>query len=527
MAKASLVLGAAGFLCGASRAPILVLLGIPAGVMAFICGLVAIGLIYRRPNMVRGNGFAIGGICLGLVGALMSAAGVERLFAQRLPSDPRGQEESSQGQRPSPRSVLRSQPITNFTSNLPIVVLETDGKPVSKDERTLVRSKFYEPRDGRASLASEPHYDGLGTINLRGHSTMELPKRSYTFHTVNERGEQIKAPLLGMAAEEDWILYAPYEDKSLIRDVLAYELARRMGHYAPRTRYVELFVARRTGAVSMRDYQGVYVLIERIKRGKDRVNIAKLEPEVRSEPDISGGYIIKRDHGEGGGGRFRTERGGPYFYVYPKPRDITSEQKTWLRNYFTAFERSLYSDNFQDPKRGYAAYLDVGGFIDAHWLIELSKNVDGFRYSAYLTKDRNGKLKPGPAWDWNRAFGNANYYGGQSTKGWYWSVLRPNEISWHQRLREDPAYVKRAASRWTELRRDILASEKVGALIDQLALHLEESQRRNFQRWSILGEHVASNNFVGQTYAEEVAWLKKWVERRMDWMDTQIDEGKL
>src|SRR5690242_8555723 len=114
-----------------------------------------------------------------------------------------------------------------------------------------------------------------------------------------------------------------------MRDVLAYELFNRMGRYAPRTRYVELFIRTSDRPLSMRDYAGLYVLIEKIKRGKDRVNIAKLEPGDRSEPEISGGYILKRDHSEGGDSRFRTRHGGPYTYVYPKSESITAEQKRW------------------------------------------------------------------------------------------------------------------------------------------------------------------------------------------------------
>ena len=158
-------------------------------------------------------------------------------------------------------------------------------------------------------------------------------------------------------------------------------------------------------------------------------------------------------------------------------------------------------------------------------MIELSKNVDGFRYSAYLTKDRGEKLKPGPAWDWNRAFGNANYYGGGQSKGWYWGVLRPQEISWHHRLREDPAYVRKSAARWQELRKTVLDPKKISQMIDGYAAELNEAQERNFERWPILGQHVASNHFVGDTYEEEVAWLKKWIEARIAWIDKQVVDG--
>jgi hypothetical protein len=328
-----------------------------------------------------------------------------------------------------------------------------------------------------------------------------------------------------LPAEEDWGLYAPFEDKTMIRDVLAFELTRKMGYYAPRTRYVELFISTSDGALSMQDYAGVYVLIEKIKRGKDRVNIAALGPGDRYEPNISGGYIIKRDHGDDGGSRFQTSHGGPYFFVYPKPEKITGEQKAWLQRYFNAFEAALYGDDFRDRESGYAAYLDVDAFIDAHWLVELSKNVDGFRYSAFITKERGGKLKVGPPWDWNRSFGNANYYGGGQTHGWYSSNLRPNEISWFMRLQEDPEFADRASERWRKLRKDVFDPKKINARIDELASQLEEAQQRNFERWPILGQHVTCNFYVGESYRDEVEWLKKWISKRVAWIDNQIQSA--
>ena len=328
--------------------------------------------------------------------------------------------------------------------------------------------------------------------------------------------------LLGLPKEEDWVLYAPFEDKTMIRDVLAFQLANKMGRYAPRTRYVELFMSRSAQGVSIRDYAGVYVLMEKIKRGENRVNIAKLKPEDRTEPEITGGYIVKRDHDERNETRFRTEYGGPYFFVYPKGDQVTSQQKSYLRNYFNSFESALYGSDFKDPKTGYAAYLDVDSFIDAHWLVEMSKNVDGFRYSTFLTKDRGGKLKSGPPWDWNRSFGNANYYNGDKVNGWYWAKLRPHEISWYRRLREDPDFEERCVARWFELRRNVFDPKKINATIDQLAAQLEEAQQRNFKRWPILGQQVTCNSYVGDSYEDEIRWLKDWVTGRIAWIDKQM-----
>ncbi len=526
LAIVSFVLGCIGLWCMLMRTG-----GFPAGPillgLAAVClGGAALASFRRAGPHARGRGLAIWAVCLGAMTTASSVLILIGLFLQqfapgggpRRTSELEWREEELRGPDRMPAKSA-----ADFSSNLPIAILDTAGQPVLDHIPVVVHARFFDAETGRVALSARPVYDGLATLHRRGYSTLHLPKPSYTLHTVDGKTNQIKVPLLGLPAEEDWVLYAPFEDKTLIRDVLAYELANRMGHYAPRTRFVELFVRTSNRPLSMRDYAGIYVLIEKIKRGQHRVPIAKLEPQHQSEPEITGGYIIKRDHSDQGGAKFRTQHGGPYSYVYPKSARITSEQKRWLRQYLNSFESALYGEDFADRQTGYAAYLDVDAFIDAHWLIELSKNVDGFRYSAFLTKDRGGKLQPGPPWDWNRSFGNANYYGGGEPHGWYWTNLRPNEINWYHRLRQDPAFARRCKARWFELRKDVFDPKRINRRIDQLAAQLEEAQRRNFQRWPILGRHVTCNAYVGGSYQKEVAWLKKWIERRVAWIDDELD----
>ncbi len=525
LTTAGLILGIISILLVLKGNPGSFLLAILFSGTALCLSLAGICAVARRPRELRGYGAAISGVLTASIAGFIALLAFTNMFSNQVAQNRGRQQHAETMQRVEANAAFRPGPATEFKSNLPLVVLELNGNSERHDDGMLVKAKFINTKDGTASMSGKADFDGLAAIRTRGHSTRDLPKRSYTLHTMDSSTNQTKVSLLGLPAEEDWILYAPFEDKTMIRDVLAYELARQMGHYAPRTRYVELFIKRSGSTVSMRDYHGVYVLVERIKRGKNRVNIEKLEREDVSEPKITGGYIVKRDHGEGSGTRFSTRQGGPYYFVYPRAENINNEQKRYIRNYFNKFEEALYGEDFADPKSGYAAYLDVDGFIDSHWLIELSKNVDGFRYSAYITKDRGGKLKPGPAWDWNRAFGNANYYGGGQTKGWYWGVLRPNEISWHQRLREDPAYVRRTAARWGELRKNVFDPKKISKLIDGYAAELQEAQKRNYERWPILGQHVSSNAYVGDSYQDEVEWLKKWIEGRIAWIDKQVVDG--
>src|SRR6185436_11964384 len=302
---------------------------------------------------------------------------------------------------------------------------------------------------------------------------------SYTFN-IREDSEKKKASIYGMPADSDWVLYAPYSDKTMMRDVLAYELSNKMGRWAARTKFVEVFVSRLGSKLTMRDYLGVYVFEEKIARGKDRVNIAKLGPEDNSEPNISGGYIFKRDH-SGPPGEYRrsrnqssfrgetgffTSRGLQLFFVEPEETELTPQQKQWLARYLSEFERALYGPNFKSPTEGYAKYLDVDSFIDQFWITEMSKNIDAFRYSCFMYKDRGGKIKMEPLWDWNLSFGNANYHDGWETEEWYYPLIRDSEICWVRRLLQDPDFEQKHIDRWGQLRKEIFAPDRLRKRVD-------------------------------------------------------------
>jgi len=409
----------------------------------------------------------------------------------------------------------------NFNSNLPLLVINPFGQYLSANNRSIVSARFIDMVKGRSTLLGPADFDGRVSANVRGFSTLRQPKNSLTVRLVDENQDKIKTSLLGLPKESDWVLYAPYSDKTLIRDVLAYELSNQMGRYAPRTRFVEVFIDRSGGKLGQRDYMGVYVLIEKIKRSKSRVNIAELSPSDTTEPNITGGYIFKRDHSDRYEPSFRTGR-THYFYVEPDPEDMSRDQMNWISRYMNRLEQALYGSDFRDPTRGYAAYLDVDTFIDQHWLIEMSKNIDGFRYSAYMHKDRGGKLQVGPAWDWNLSFGNADYYDGSDPTGWYTPNLRESEICWFRRLEEDPEFAQKSIDRWGELRRTVFSPSKILARVDEMAAQLQEAQTRNFRRWPVLGRRINPNDFVGNSYEEEIRWMKQWIQKRIAWIDGQF-----
>ncbi|MBN2698240.1 MAG: CotH kinase family protein [Bacteroidales bacterium] len=357
-------------------------------------------------------------------------------------------------------------------------------------------------------------YNGKISIELRGSTSLIYPKKQYGLETRNEDGSNNNVSLLGLPDENDWVLYAPYADKSLIRNVLAYRLSEELGHYAPRTRLCELV---------LNDlYQGVYVLTEKIKRDKNRVDISKLDPDDISGDDVTGGYIIKFDKITGSSTfSWATEIADIFTQVeYPGSEELAPEQAAYIRNYINRFEEALFSDLFTDPLYGYRQFIDLNSFLDYFIINELSKNIDAYRLSTFMFKDKesnNGKLTCGPVWDFNIAFGNADYRDGYTTDG-----LIALQHAWWDRLLQDTIFRNALKTRWREVRKGTLSNTRVLDMIDSLTSLLDESQERNFEKWNTLGKYVWPNYYRGLTYEDEIRFLKSWIINRMNWLDNHI-----
>ena len=436
-----------------------------------------------------------------------------RTFEADAPSGP--------GPTVSQTYILLGSDLLDFSSNLPLIVINLFGQGLSHDTKVPVSVRFIDCAiGGRSRLTGTPDFEGRASLKIRGTSSLQFPKHSFSLKTRDEAGNSLKASILGFPTDSDWILYAPYPDKTLMRDALAYDLSRRLGHYAPRTRYVEVFASKSDKKLSLRSYLGVYVFEERIKRSPERVNIAKLQPSDEQEPAISGGYLFKKDHEKGPGG-FTTSLGIHFYYVDPKQDKLTGRQKVWLTDYVNKFEKVLYGADFKGT-HGYASFIDADSFIDLHWMVELSKNIDGYRLSNYLHKDRNGKLRMEPVWDWNLSFGNADYLEGWRSDGWYWPLVAEGDYPWFKRLFEDPDFRQKYIDRWSQLRTNQFSVSNILDKVDAMAFQLQEAQQRNFKRWRILNRAVWPNWYVGSTYANEVNWMKQWIAQRIGWIDLQF-----
>lgn len=423
-------------------------------------------------------------------------------------------------------------------SNLPIVVINTNGQTIVDDPKIMADMGIIYNGPGMQNSSNDPfnNYNGKIGIEIRGSSSQSFPKKQYGIELQDADGNGEEASLLDMPAEEDWVLFAPYNDKSLMRDALAYKLARVQGRYAPRTRYCEVILND--------EYMGVYVLIEKIKRDKNRVDINKLDPDEITGNNLTGGYILKIDKENGNPGDGWTSPYPPpmrqnnqfvkFWYEAPKPDEIVNEQKVYIQQYVTNFENALAGADFADPVLGYQNYMDVASFIDYFILNEVSKNVDGYRISTFLYKKRDtdgGKLHMGPVWDYNLGFGNADYCTSGTTTGFVinFNSICPNDWwlipFWWTRLHEDPAYFEQVTARWTSLRTTVYQTSTIHSYIDSVANVLNAgAQQRNFERWPVLGQYVWPNYFVGATFQSEVNWLKQWVTNRMLWLDAHMND---
>jgi hypothetical protein len=422
-------------------------------------------------------------------------------------------------------------PYTGFGgSHLPLIMINTNGVTIQQEPKLMVDMGVIDNGPGQVNHMDDPWngYNGKIGLEYRGSSSMMFPKKNYTLETWTPEGLDTACSLLGMPKEADWVLHGPYSDKSLIRNYLSYNLGRSISDYAPRTRFCELFIDGQ--------YWGIYVLTEKIKQDSNRVNIARLKPEDVEGHQLTGGYIVKIDRSAGDytDGWFSPYPGtgtsgeSPFFaYHDPNRFEIVQVQKNYVQNKVTTFEGALHGDQYKDPYTGYRKYIDVGSFIDFFLLVEVSKNTDGYRLSAFLYKDRDDRdplIHMGPIWDYNLAFGNANYLEAGNTYGWNYTVQADGWGTpfWWQRFMTDPYFANRLNCRWHELRQGVLSDDSLMARIEQYVEELGPAIDCNFNQWPVLGQWIWPNQFVGNTYQEEINFMKNWILQRTAWIDANI-----
>lgn len=428
-------------------------------------------------------------------------------------------------------SNYMSNQVAFTSSSLPIVIINTNGQEIPDDPRIVADMGIIYNGPGNINYITDPYnnYNGKISIELRGKSSQSFPKKSYGLETQDTLGENNNVSLLGMPVENDWILYAPYSDKSMLRNVITFELGQILDPYCSRTAYCELVVND--------DYKGVYVLMEKIKKDEERVNIATLNSHEISGDHLTGGYIFKVDKlddyvdGWTSGASLLYNDASPitFQYYYPKPENIVQQQRSYLENYVNEAENNLAAYNFDDPDIGYNKYFNIGSFVDFLILNEIAKEVDSYRFSTFFYKKKASKgneIYAGPAWDFNLGYGNVDYWPIYEYHHMLWAyevVETPwMRIHWWKRMMEDHHFEDLLATRWWDLRANEFSDENIISKIDSITTYIDEAQQRNYVRWPIIGEYIWPNYYVGETYADEVSYFKDWILNRLNWMDNNI-----
>jgi hypothetical protein len=421
------------------------------------------------------------------------------------------------------------------SSELPVIMINTSGQTIVEDVKinALMDIKYNGPGTITYITDSSNIYSGNIGIEIRGASSAEYPQHPYSIETRTATGENNNVSILGMPAENDWLLLSNYNDRSLIRNTLAFKLFEEMGHYSVRTSFCELFVNNA--------YQGIYIFCEKIKQDDDRVDIAKLTPLDNSGDELTGGYILEQNSWNASNSFLSNyspinhpDFDVHFVYNYPEADEITAAQKSYIASFIDSLEFELYSPDFADPQLGYKKYIDVKSFIDYFLISELSRNIDGFKKSVYFFKDINsngGKLHAGPVWDFDWAWKNLYACPKMSgIDGSGWSHLINDcatdiySSDWYIRLFQDSTFFNELRSAYEGYRETILDTARIFAYIDSVRNLVQFAQARHFQKWPILGMSGPAPEIgpFATTYNGELDTLKAWINLRLNWLDINI-----
>ena len=410
------------------------------------------------------------------------------------------------------------------SSNLPIVVIETDGGANIPDEpKILGTMKIIWHQDGSRNYMTDIdnpeflNYDGRIGIEMRGSSSQTmLNKKPYALETredddVTNRNVNI----LGMPTENDWILNSLAFDQTGMRDVLAYELSNRLGQYASRSMYCEVVI---NG-----DYKGLYAFMEKIKPDKNRVDIETMDETCNNYPEVTGGYITKADKTTGGdpiawtmqgygGGWWGWGNNTDFIHHYPKPADINNAQNNYIHGVFTNLA-SVANQHNTSIASGIPSVIDIPSFVDFMMIAEFTSNVDVYSLSTFFHKDRMGKLRAGPVWDYNLAFGYDAFGNRSKYNVWQFNNEDNNGPKFWKDLFDTALFRCYLAKRWFELTEpgQPLNYDFVCNRIDEIDALIAEAIPRDNQRWNQMQQH-----------AQYVNNMKNWLLQRNDWLNQNI-----
>ncbi len=399
------------------------------------------------------------------------------------------------------------------TTNLASVIIHTTAAQDIVDKETYLK--------GIVSVINEPgtsiYTDSL-EIKGRGNVSWSFPKKPYRMKLFN------KVSLLGLSAKEkNWTLINNYGDKTLMRNLLAFNISKNLDiPYTPAGVPVDVFL---NGV-----YKGTYQLCDQIEVATERVMVEKMKITDIVAPEITGGYLLEMDaYASDELVWFESIQNKiPVTIKYPKDDEIVESQKAYIKSHFETMENAVYAANYTDNTNGFRKYIDLETFL-RHFLVgEISGNTDTY-WSTYMYKKRdNPKFYFGPVWDFDIAFENDyRTYPINNLTDWVYATKgsSANGVkSMINRIFSDPQVVVQLRSLYATYRNNGKLSEaSLLQAVDEYAARINQSQKLNFTKWNILNSKVHMNPQILGSYAAEVNSLKTFITNRFKWIDNKLN----
>jgi len=413
----------------------------------------------------------------------------------------------------SPLFKLQRPPKIFTHSRLPILTINSLNN-VIPDEPKIDASLNIINNEGQKNCLSDSSLVYTIKVERRGNTSQSFSKKSYSLNVVDQKGLEQPSALLNLAESSKWVLYGPYADKSLIRNALTYTLYNEMGNYAPRFRFVDLVINN--------NYQGIYLLTEKIQISPNHLNISPLKFD--SIQNFSGGYLLEIDRNKWssnfpvkGDTSFQRIR---YEAYSPKKEQLNASVINIMKMQFNSLETSIYYDS------NITEHIDINSFVDYFIISEVSKNIDAYKFSTFIyNKDilnKTPKFYIGPIWDYNFAFGLATLNDGYNPKNYVFNNTNKSPF-WWKKLMQNDTFRSQLNKRYIELRSTVLSNSNINQKIDSLSNICRQSADLNFKKWDVLkSTDCWPNYYLGKTYDDEIRYLKQWVEQRLLFMDQTL-----
>lgn len=381
--------------------------------------------------------------------------------------------------------------VHSFTG-LPVLWIETEGRADVTSKETYLNASLKLIEDVKTRAAGDITKEAI-TIRGRGNTTWSMPKKPYQIK-FNEKTSLIDEP-----ADKTWVLLANYSDKTMVRVSAAFYMGQISNlDYTPRSHFVELILNGQ--------YNGTYLLCEKPKIAKHRVNVGDdgflLEVDAKAASDDITFKVLHLSQ--------------PVNIKDPDVK-IGDENYTYISKHIEMIDSVLYSPDFTDEGTSWQKYMDMDSFVDWYLINEIAKNNDAVLYSScYMNLKRGGKLKMGPLWDFDIAFGNINYNDNFIPEG-FWI----KNASWFSRLFKDPAFVAKVKERFDFFyshRNDIMRD------INENAEYLRYAVQENENKWHTLYNYTWPNYNIWGNHQNEIQSMKEWLNTRFEWLKVEFEK---